>query len=153
MYYKPEDIVFNKPQLIFLLTYLSIVRDGNWVYPDGSIQDNGDYSLLKDTSIAHINGNGMNGSPPASDYALRKLYYQEKVKEIARELDARLKLCDDGELLVERYKNRLEIKDLCRLFNLERQQVYRRSHLAIKYLSGKYRKTIDYKSWLRNKGG
>lgn len=150
-WFSPNAIEFKNAQIIFLLKYLSVIKEGDWISPDGSILNNGDYSLLKDTSIAKITGGGMGSSPPASDYTLRKMYYQGKVKEIANEIDARLKRCGDGDMLVARYTNRVEIRELCRLFGMGRQQVYRRCQLAIKYLSGRKPKKIDYKSWLRNK--
>lgn len=153
LWFSPNSIEFKNAQIVFLLKYLSVIREGDWISPDGSILNNGDYSLLKDTSIAKITGGGMGSLPPASDYTLRKMYYQGKVLEIAKEIDARLKACSDGELLVARFTDRVEISELCRLFGLTRQQVYYRTHLAIKYLSGRKRKRIDYKSYLRNKGG
>lgn len=153
LWFSPNEIRFTSSQWVFLLKYLTVIREGNWVNPDGSILNNGDYSLLKDTSIAKITGGSMGSSPPASDYTLRKMYYQGKVLEIAKELDTRLKSCGDGELLIARYTNRVEVRELCRLFGLGRQQVYRRCRLAIKYLSGRKQKRTDYKSWLRNKGG
>lgn len=151
-WFSPNAIEFKNAQIVFLLKYLSVIREGDWISADGSILNNGDYSLLKDTSIAKITGGGMGSSPPASDYTLRKMYYQGKVLEIAREMDARLKACGDGELLIARYTNRVEIRELCRLFGLGRQEVYYRCQLAIKYLSGRKRKRTDYKSYLRNKG-
>ena len=151
-WFSPNAIRFTSAQWIFLLKYLSVIKEGDWISPDGSILNNGDYSLLKDTSIAKITGGGMGSSPPASDYTLRKMHYQGKVLEIANEIDARLKVCDDGELLAARFTNRVEVKELCRLFGLTRQQVYRRCQLALKYLSGRKRKRTDYKSYLRNKG-
>ena len=151
-WFSPNAIRFTPAQWVFLLKYLSVIREGDWISPDGSILNNGDYSLLKDTSIAKITGGGMDSSPPASDYTLRKMYYQGRVKEIAGEIDTRLKRCSDGELLVARFTNRVEIRELCHLFGLGRQEVYRRCQLALKYLSGRKQKKIDYKSWLKNKG-
>ena len=151
-WFSPNAIRFTSSQWIFLLKYLSIIREGDWISLDGSILNNGDYSLLKDTSIAKITGGSMGSSPPASDYTLRKMHYQGKVLEIANEIDARLKPCGDGDLLIARYTNRVSIKELCQLFGLKRQEVYYRCHLAIKYLSGRQRKKTDYKSYLRNKG-
>ena len=151
LWFSPNEIQFKNAQWVFLLKYLSVIKEGDWISPDGSILNNGDYSLLKDTSIAKITGGGMGSSPPASDYTLRKMYYQGKVKEIAGEIDARLKRCDDGDMLIARYTNRVEIRELCRLFGMGRQQVYRRCHIAIKYLAGRKRKAISYKEWLKNK--
>lgn len=150
-WFSPDSIRFTNAQWVFLLKYLAVIREGDWVYPDGSILNNGDYSLLKDTSIAKITGGGMNSSPPASDYTLRKMYYQSKVLEIANEIDARLKQCSDGDLLIARYANRVSIRELCQLFGLKRQEVYRRCHIAIKYLSGRKRKAVSYKEFLRNR--
>lgn len=143
-----EDIRFRHNEIIFLLTHLSTIQKGDWVADNGAILDNGDYELLRDTSIAKITGSGMASSPPASDRTLRKIGYQAKVLEIASELDARLKACSDGALLIARYTNRQSVKELCELFGLKRQEVYRRSQLAIKYLAGRKRKKKDYKSWL-----
>jgi len=150
-WYAPQSISYKKDQILFLLKHLSIICDGNWISPDGSILENNDYELLKDTSIAKINGGGMGSSPPASERTLNKIYYQDKVLAIFNELDARLKACSDGELIIARYANRVEVRDLCRLFSLERQAVYRRCRLAVKYISGKQRKRTDYKSWLKNR--
>ena len=142
---------YTNAQILFLLKYFYIIKEGNWIQPNGEIIEN-DYDLLRDTSIAHINGNAMTSSPPASDRTLNQIYYKDKVLQIYNELNERLSRCSDGELLIGRYANRLTVKQLCDMFRIQRQQVYRRCQLAIKYLSGRERKRIDYKDWLRNKG-
>jgi len=151
-YYMPYQIRYTNAQILFLLRIFHIIKEGNWVQPNGEIIENS-YDLLRDTSVAHINGNAMTSSPPASDKTLNQIYYKDKVLGIYNELNDRLSRCSDGELLIARYANRLTVKQLCDIFKIQRQQVYRRCQLGIKYLSGREKKRIDYKSWLRNKGG
>jgi len=150
-YYAPHQIKFRNAQILFLLRIFHIIKEGNWIQPNGEIIENG-YDLLRDTSIAHINGNAMVSSPPASDRTLNQIYYQDKVLQIYNELNDRLSRCSDGELLIARYANRLTVKQLCDSFKIQRQQVYHRCQRAIKYLSGREAKKINYKTWLRNKG-
>jgi len=150
-YYIPHQIRFSKPQILFLLKNYHIIKEGNWVQPNGEIIENG-YDLLRDTSIAHINGNAMVSSPPASDRTLNQIYYKEKILQIYNELNDRLSRCADGELLIARFANRVPVRQLCDSFKIQRQQVYHRCQRAIKYLSGRKAKKTNYKTWLQNKG-
>lgn len=161
-WFSPDSIRFTNAQIVFLVKYFHTIKAGDWMNPNGLVSksgkyldiiENSDYELLGDTSIANIKGGNMVSSPPASDRTLTKVYYQDKILEIFNELDARLNRCDDKDLLIERYANDIKVEQLCRMLKVKRNHIYYKCQRAIKYLSGRTRKKIDYKTWLRNKGG
>ena len=159
-WFTPNEIRFTNAQTRFLIKYLHVIQNGDWVDPKGQVSERGrylgiiensHYELLRDTSVANIKGGNMVSSPPASDMALLKNYYKGKVLEIYNELETRLNRCSDKDLLIARYANDTRIEQLCGIFKVKRNHIYYRCQRAIKFLSGRKMRKMDYKAWI--KGG
>lgn len=115
LYWVPQQIVFNRKQVLWLLPWLPSIREGGWP-PDPRYTGYTDaLSVMKTRSHR----------APWEEACL-----------IATELDARIEACgQDGEMLHAYYCHGLELTRIARLVKMDEGQVTRRINRALRYIA------------------
>ena len=131
--YNPEEIVYTKAQLMFLIFHLRELEAGCWpgiendiVMPSGDI----------------IRGN-------QGTFKSRILYvWNPDALKVAREVNTRLQMCGrDGAIVKMRFADHLSVQEVCDITKLERRTVFYCTHHCLKYMEGGYRPKSPYRPW------
>jgi len=125
-FYAPYQIRFTTSQIVWLLRYLDLLKDGRW--PPGEPDD-------------IITRRGVEG----------RSYFEIPVT-IAAEIDIRLeKTGDDGFILKDRFCFEQDKRTLSRKYHLSVEDIEMRIRRGLRFMSGEARKKITYQEFINHR--
>ena len=114
-WYAPRDIVFNKIQMGWLISWLPTIEQGRWP--------------------ADPRGTGYTDVPSGKKTRNRHAPF-ETPSQIAAEVKARLDACgSDGDIILLHYYGGWEMDRIARLVHMEEREAMRRVNRALNYIS------------------
>lgn len=136
-YYKAGEIKFSREQIVWLIPYLPILRNGS--YPRGPTES------------------GYTDAPVGKRQIKARADFINPV-EIAAELDWRIEQAKEDGLFLEMVYSQpddklLVMQHIASALNVDINKIERDIHRALNYVSGFRRRGRTYKQWKNHKGG